>query len=1144
MALSASGANTYTWSGGVLNGVSFNPISSNTYSLVATDGNGCQNSLSQFISVVAFPTVSAISSNSQVCSGFTTALIASGAATYTWSNGVGNGSAFVPLTSTVYSVIGSNVCGNASATVTVLVNMLPNVSIIASSYSSCSGGSLILQGSGANTYLWSGGITNNVAFSPSVSSNYTLTGTDVNLCQNTSTIAITVYSLPLISAHSSSTLVCLGSSVVLSGQGGVSYTWSGSVLNGVAFSPSSTSTYTVMGQDGYGCQNTAIISLSVISTPTIQANSTFSAVCFGNSTTLYGSGANTYTWSGGALDNTPFIPSATNVYTLTGTNVCGNTSTTIQVVVNPLPNLSITVSPSTSVCHSSSVSVLASGANTYTWSGGVQNGVGFIPLSGVTYTLNATDINGCQSNAIQNFTILSAPTVTATSSATNICFGDPFVLYGIGANTYTWSGGAIYGIPFIPTVTATYTLAGTNTLTGCSSTNLAFATVIVNPAATVIATANTPTICTSLSIILTASGVHTYTWSTGSNQTLVVLPIYSNTVFTVFGTNTITGCSSSASLSISTVPLPTISVSATNTLICPGTTVALTASGAQSYTCVSGQTIGMPFTPTASATYYVIGINTIAPSCIGVGTIYIGHIQAPNITVIPSSSNICIGGSVSLQANGANTYTWSSGVIAGVPFNPLTTSVYTVSGTSFSTGCSGSNTVLITVAPLPTVSTQISNSVVCTGGTVVLTGNGASTYSWSGGAINGLPHVINANSSFTVVGTNTLTGCTSTNLAVQHVSVNPLPVLLLNQLNPSICFGSPVTFSASGADVISWSGGISNGVPFLPAVGGNFTCTGTFTQTGCSGFISSSLTVNPLPILSITASSFTSCAGHPITLTASGANTYTWSPAIFNGQVFFPSVSSNYSVSGTNTLSGCVGKGTVALVILPSPILNIVATATNVCIGDSIALSANGAPNFTWNPVITNGVYFLPNSSLTYSVSANNSTNNCIAQSTVQIQVNLLPTVGITVSDSVLCVGEELVLSGSGASTYTWSTGFVGAIHGIIPMAGQIFSVVASDLHGCRGYAVFSPQVIECVGYSEYGVTPELKIYPNPSSRFVTVLSKEHFDLYILNQIGQILRIVKVNGVTDVDLIGLPKGIYFFKSNSKTGSIFKKVVLE
>jgi hypothetical protein len=106
----------------------------------------------------------------------------------------------------------------------------------------------------------------------------------------------------------------------------------------------------------------------------VNANASSTAVCIGNPLTIFGSGASTYTWTGGITNNLSFTPSVSSSYTVTGTGACGIASATIGIIVNSLPTVTANAS-STVICLGNSVILNGSGAQTYNWSNGVTNNV-------------------------------------------------------------------------------------------------------------------------------------------------------------------------------------------------------------------------------------------------------------------------------------------------------------------------------------------------------------------------------------------------------------------------------------------------------------------------------------------------------------------------------------------------------------------------------------------------------------------------------------------------------------------------------------------------------------------------------------------------------------------------------------------------
>jgi hypothetical protein len=199
------GATTYSWSNGATTStITVSPSVTTTYTVTVTApaANGATGTGTATATVIVLPssdplcgcTVTA-SNNGPVCIGSTFNLTASNltGGTYVWSlagNQIGNTqnvnnvpaatSGSFPITVTATDNIG-NVC---TGTTTVVVNPLPIVSA-GIDQSTCLGGLVTLAGSGANTYQWTGGIQNGIAFSPSSTNSYTVTGTDVNMGNST-----------------------------------------------------------------------------------------------------------------------------------------------------------------------------------------------------------------------------------------------------------------------------------------------------------------------------------------------------------------------------------------------------------------------------------------------------------------------------------------------------------------------------------------------------------------------------------------------------------------------------------------------------------------------------------------------------------------------------------------------------------------------------------------------------------------------------------------------------------------------------------------------------------------------------------------------------------------------------------------------
>ncbi len=373
-------------------------------------------------------------SNGTVCAGNSINYNSAGSTstgTYYWSFGASlptSTSSVAAPTAISYPTMGTyttyllvnDACGSyAVSSKTILVNPTPVVGSTPASTNVCAGSNVTLNGTGASSYAWSGGITNNVPFTANSSVNYTVTGTAVNGCTNTAVSSVVVSANPTVTINSSTTTLCSGNSVTLTASGAVTYAWTGGVNNGVGFVPSGSGSYTVTGTQGI-CSGTAAVNITVNPTPTVAANITATTVCAGTNITLSGSGATSYAWSGGITNATPFAASTTTNYVVTGTSGACSGTAAVAVTVNNNPTVTANTTASV-VCTGNNVTLSGGGANTYTWTGGVTDAAPFTPTGSATYTVTGSSSAGCTSTATVSVTVsLCTGVSTNFNNTTNI----------------------------------------------------------------------------------------------------------------------------------------------------------------------------------------------------------------------------------------------------------------------------------------------------------------------------------------------------------------------------------------------------------------------------------------------------------------------------------------------------------------------------------------------------------------------------------------------------------------------------------------------------------------------------------------------------------------------------------------------------
>jgi hypothetical protein len=186
--------------------------------------------------------------------------------------------------------------------------------------------------------------------------------------------------------------------------------------------------------------------------------------------------------------------------------------------------------------------------------------------------------------------------------------------------------------------------------------------------------------------------------------------------------------------------------------------------------------------PTTTAIYLVTATNP-QTGCKSTSLVTVNVFQ-PSVTVnTPTAS--CVGGTITLMASGATTYTWT-GMAPGanIQVSPLTGTFYVVHATTTLTGvsCPSSNTVVVTIYPTPTITAAPHRTVICANETTSLIASGGATYTWSTFQVgNAVPVNPSGQTNYTVTGTD-LNGCKST--ATLQVKVSPCTGI--NEINAGL----------------------------------------------------------------------------------------------------------------------------------------------------------------------------------------------------------------------------------------------------------------------------------------------------------------------------------------------------------------------
>ena len=253
----------------------------------------------------------------------------------------------------------------------------------------------------------------------------------------------------------------------IANQPGATLTWgTGETTASIPAAPTATTTYTVAATVP-GCPSTLADTVDVVvSIPVVAANAP-AVVCAEDEVTLYGLGAETYSWNNGVTDSVAFDATVTTTYVVTGTDSIGCIDTdTVTMTVNQLPM--VNAGADFAVCDGDEITLTGQGAETYAWNNGVTDNTPFEPAMTASYIVTGTDTNGCIKSDTITVTVNPLPVVSAGPDL-DLCQGIPHTFSGTGAQTYAWTNGVIDGAPAIP-MNTTYTVTGTD-VNGCSSSD-------------------------------------------------------------------------------------------------------------------------------------------------------------------------------------------------------------------------------------------------------------------------------------------------------------------------------------------------------------------------------------------------------------------------------------------------------------------------------------------------------------------------------------------------------------------------------------------------------------------------------------------------------------------------------------------------
>jgi gliding motility-associated-like protein len=398
-------------------------------------------------------------------------------------------------------------------------------------------------------------------------------------------------------------------------------------------------------------------------------------------------------------------------------------------------------------------------------------------------------------------------------------------------------------------------------------------------------------------------------------------------------------------------------------------------------------------------------------------TLLLSVTNAGQLTISANGpTTFCVGGSVSLTAQGSGSFLWSNGS-SSPSITVNSAGVYTVTLTSTCGTISASQTVSVITNPSTVISAS-GPTTFCEGDSVILTASGASTYLWSNGSISSTITITQAGS-YTVTG-NSSCGNSQAN---QTIVVNPLPIVTITTADSlQFCAGNPLTLNATSNSSLLWSNGSTNSSIQITTPG-----IYSLTATNSCGISRDSIYtfMNTAPQVFIVSSNGSSlCTGDSTYLIAQviGTGSLVWQGGSINDSLLVNSTG-NYQVSVTNNCGSTVSTFSVTTTNIP--VVNIQPSGPiALCEGDSILLTTTGNySSLNWNTGSTNDSIIVYDGPFVYLTA----TNNCgTAIDSITINKFPKPSIAIsTIGNLAICQGDTTRLIAAGIGNLVWSTGAI-----------------------------------------------------------------------------------------------------------------------
>ena len=513
------------------------------------------------------------------------------------------------------------------------------------------------------------------------------------------------------------------------------------------------------------------------------------------------------------------------------------------------------------------------------------------------------------------------------------------------------------------------------------------------------------------------------------------------------------------------------------------------------------------------------------------------------LPIIPNNGIFCSGDSIEVVAPVGLNYQWSTGDTSSTIFINQGGTYSLIASTQY---CSDTTVFNIIGSSTPSLQSTLSGpSTFCQGDSVSISVSGAVNYLWGNGS-SSVNQNFMTSGSYYVTGFDSSGYCSDT--AFFNVLVNPNPVASISGAF-QFCNGDSTQVIATPGLSYQWSTGDTSSSTFITQ-GGSHSL--VYNNQYCSDSIQFNVTELATPNLQTSLSGpLTFCQGDSVSITMSGAYSYSWNNGASSANQNFMT-SGSYYVIGLDSSGYCSDSVFFNVIVNPNPIVTISGDSV-ICSGDSIILEANGAASYLWNTGEAGYLIWADTSGI-YSVIGTDS-NSCSSQYLKQLST-VLNVNGTQIYGSPNVVpnsSETYTTSQNTNNSYSWQINGGAIISGqgtnsisVVWGAGPIGDVKVLETNDFCSNSDSLTVSISGVGLDDNSLN-SIILSPNPNSGLFTIkVDQKHIgsSYQVLDNLGRLIDKGIIKELSqDFDLSDKPKGVYRIQvSNDKAVKTLNVVI--